>query len=283
MAITIENIIDSHQHFWKMSRGDYDWLTPELTKLYKDFLPSDYLEEIKNLRISKTVLVQASATEEETEFMLQLSKDHEFIAGVVGWIDFEGDPIAACRRLDLFSQSPFFKGIRPMLQDIEDVDWILNPEFGPIFERLIELDLTFDALVFTEHLDNIFFLANRYPGLKIVIDHCAKPDIANQKYDQWAQKLEMFKGLENVFLKVSGLPTEASESQQESTYFQRYINHVYQIFGSKRMMWGSDWPVVNINSDFSQWLQLTTELISDWSLDEIEDLFVRSASKFYSL
>lgn len=283
MAITIENIIDSHQHFWKMSRGDYEWLTPALSKLYRDFLPSDYLEASSELGICKTVLVQAAATEEETEFLLQLSEENDFIAGVVGWIDLETDPVAACGRLDFFSRFSSFKGIRPMLQDIDDVDWILNPQFAPIFKRLNELGLTFDALIFPEHLENIFFLATHYPNLKIVIDHCAKPNIANQKYDIWAKRIEMFENTKNVYIKVSGLPTEASAAQQEPEHFQRYVNHAYKVFGTKRMMWGSDWPVVNTKSNFSRWLQLTIELLEGRSQSEIDDLFFHSANNFYDL
>lgn len=250
MAINLENIIDSHQHFWKEDRGDYDWLTPELTNLYRDFLPSDYLEASQSLGISKTVLVQAAVT--EAEIMLQLAESNHFIAGIMGGIDFESDPITACNRLDFFSNNSFFKGIRPMLQDIEDIDWILNPAFAPIFYKLVELELTFDALVFTEYLDNIFFLATHYPDLKIVIDHCAKLEIAFQKYDRWAQKLKMFKGIKNVFIKISDLPTETSSAQKSAEHFQRYAQYAYEAFGAQRMMWGSDWSVVNINSDFSQ-------------------------------
>lgn len=282
MTAKLATVIDSHQHFWQLSRGDYDWLTADLTKLYQDFLPADY-QAVTNQQVKQTVLVQAAATEQETEFMLQLAEQHSFIAGVVGWVDMEQATSKVCQRLDQFAQHPSFKGIRPMLQDIDDVDWILNPAFKPIFEHLERLNLTFDALVHTEHLENIYFLASRHPRLKIVIDHCAKPNIASQQFDLWAERIGMFAKLPNVFVKVSGLPTEANANQQEARFFAPYFQHIYQVFGSTRMMWGSDWPVVNINSDFASWLDTSQQLVTPLSAQEQQDLFVDSAKHFYNL
>lgn len=282
MPSSLTNIIDSHQHFWQLSRGDYDWLTPSLDKLYQDFLPANY-RQITSGKVSQTVLVQAAATEQETQFMFQLADQHPFIAGVVGWVDMEQAASQVCQRLEEFSQHKAFKGIRPMLQDIDDVDWILNPAFKSIFEHLVKLNLTFDALVHTAHLENIYFLASRHPKLNIVIDHCAKPNISKQQFDLWAERIAMFESTSNVFVKISGLPTEASANQQQAEHFKSYFEHIYRIFGANRMMWGSDWPVVNINSSFNSWLAISKELSIELSSAEQQDLFVNTAQRFYSL
>ncbi len=283
MSIYSGSIIDSHQHFWQMIRGDYDWLTPDLTILYRDFLPADYRTLAEELGIVQSILVQAAATEEETIYLLDLAEENDFIAGVVGWVDMEKPSSSVTKRLEEFSNNPFFKGIRPMLQDIEDIDWILNPSFSPVFEQLVKLDLTFDALVHLEHLENIFYIASRYPKLRVVIDHCAKPNIANQKFDIWAEKLKMFAKTENVYIKISGLTTEANANQTSADNYKRYVEHVRDVFGSERIMWGSDWPVVNLKCAMSQWIHLTNELVADWSPEEIENIFVNSARTFYKI
>lgn len=275
--------IDSHQHFWQLNRGDYGWLTPELTSLYKDYLPADLLHVSKGLNVSNTVLVQAAATNEETDFMLQLADSNEFILGVVGWIDFEANTEEVCQRLEILASNPKFKGVRPMLQDIDDTDWILTPEFAPIFKQLIKLNLTFDALVFTKHLANIETIANTYPELKIVIDHCAKPNIAQGELASWAEAIERFAELSNVYIKVSGLPTEASKQQQASIDFEPYFEHVHQVFGANRMMWGSDWPVVNINSDYASWLTVSKGLTANWTAEDKEYLYQSTVTRFYNL
>lgn len=283
MTYLPSSIVDSHQHFWQLNRGDYTWLTPQLAPIYRDFLPANYLDSANPCNIRKTVLVQAAATNDETDFMLQLSEQHDFISGVVGWLDMEAPTSVLCARLEQLGTHSTFKGIRPMLQDIQDVDWILNPAFKPIFDKLIELNLCFDALVFTQHLDNILLLADRYPNLKIVIDHCAKPDIATGKFELWARKLRAFKDKTNVLIKVSGLTTEAKQGQDQPSDFQPYFDLVYQTFSASRMMWGSDWPVVNLSSTFEQWYQLSQALIEGWQKHEVDDFFANTACRFYNL
>lgn len=276
-------IVDSHFHCWQLARGDYHWLTPELTRLYLDYLPNDYLNDSKNMAISQAVLVQAAATEQETAFLLKLATEQTWIKGVVGWLNFEADPSLACHQLLSFCANPKFKGIRPMLQDIADVNWVSNPKFSVIFECLAKLNLTFDALVTSEHLNNIASIAKQYPDLKIVIDHFAKPNISQQQSVEWAKALAQFKTLKNVYIKLSGLPTEADLSQQDQSYFKYYFHHVYCIFGPNRMMWGSDWPVVNINSSFTKWMDLSKQLIAELPPHEQQQILSATAIQFYQL
>jgi L-fuconolactonase len=281
--MTKSKIIDSHHHLWQLSRGDYKWLTPDLTKLYRDFDTVDYLQVSQSSPVAESILVQAADTDAETDFLLQQADDNDFIVGVVGWIDMEASIEQSCQRLNSLAVNFKFKGIRPMLQDIDDIDWILNSAFAPVFECLINLNLTFDALIKTEHLTNIYLLATQYPELNIVIDHCAKPDIANQEFDTWASALEMFENCRNVYIKVSGLPTEASINQNDVSYFEKYFDHVYQVFGADRMMWGSDWPVVNLNSNYLDWFSKSKQLIMNLSSQDQQAIWSGTATKFYRL
>ncbi|MFY8328333.1 amidohydrolase family protein [Pseudoalteromonas sp. ZZD1] len=276
-------VIDSHHHFWQLSRGDYQWLTPALTQLYRDYLPEDYTQAASLHKPAQTVLVQAAATDAETDFMLALAKNSAVIGGVVGWIDWTLSEQQVCQRLSILCEQQKFKGVRPMLQDIEDVEWILNPAFAPIFKQLETRGLTFDALVKTEHLKSIKKIAQQYPQLNIVIDHCAKPDIANNEFQTWATALSTFKTCSNVYIKLSGLTTEATSEQTEVVNFIHYLQIVTEIFGSSRMMWGSDWPVVNINSSYTDWYSLTEQLTADWCAEDKQNLWSNTAKAFYKL
>lgn len=278
--VILNSIVDSHQHFWRLDRGDYDWLNADITALYRDYLPNDLMSEPIKLKVPETVVIQAAATNQETDFLLGLANKHEFIRGVVGWLDMTDYP-ANIDRLTQLAKNPKLKGIRPMLQEIADPDWILNPLFQPVFEKLIELDLSFDALINTAHLESILRIAKQYPLLRIVINHCAKPDIANHSFKNWARKLAYFQDKKNVFIKVSGLTTEASQNQQSTNSYRRYFQHVYKTFGAHRMMWGSDWPVVNLNSDYQKWLHISTMLSEHMTESELNAFFIKTASSFY--
>lgn len=276
-------VIDSHQHFWQLARGDYDWLMPELKPLYQDFLPKDFKSDTEGTSTLRSILVQAAATDAETDFLLQLSDQYAFIAGVVGWIDWEANPDKVRNRLSALATHPNFKGVRPMLQDIGDVNWIMNPAFNVIFERLISLNLSFDALVKPEHLPNLLILAIRYPQLNFVINHCAKPNIRNNEFHQWAQLIREFSYLPNVFIKVSGLMTQASEDQQNEADYIAYVNYIYETFSAKRLMWGSDWPVLKLSSSYKKWFELTEQLVSHWSNADKFHFWSGTASTFYRL
>ncbi|MFQ3338041.1 MAG: L-fuconolactonase [Colwellia sp.] len=272
--------IDAHQHFWQLSRGDYEWLTPQLELLYQDFLPEQLAPVLEKHQVNKTVLVQAAATTAETEFMLKIARQEEFVAGVVGWIDMECDNALA--HLEHFSQSPYFKGIRPMLQDIEDINWMLKAELAPVFELLMTKNLTFDALVLPQHLDALFTLIKRYPALKVVIDHGAKPAISNDSSPEWFDKLALIASETSAFCKLSGLVTEAGQDPQLEQLVP-YMEHLLLCFGPERLMWGSDWPVVETNSNYQSWLGQVETFLQPLTNTEQQSIWAGTAKKFYQL
>jgi len=280
--------IDSHQHFWQVERGDYAWLTPELNTLYQDFLPKDIQQYLSSEKVSQTIVVQAADTIAETEFMLGLAQQHDFIAGVVGWVDMENpDAIAQLTRL---KQSQYFKGIRPMIQEIENVDWMLSPELTPVFDALIDLELTFDALVLPKHLANLNQLLNKHPKLKVVIDHGAKPNIADAKgiaisqsmNKQWAEDLKALSKHPNVYCKLSGLLTEAGE-QADYADIEPYMSHLLNCFGPAKLMWGSDWPVVNLSADYPSWINQLETFLAKLSKEEQQCIWADNAQTFYRI
>jgi L-fuconolactonase len=273
--------VDSHQHFWQLSRGDYSWLTPELKVLYRDFLPEQLITELARSNIEKTILVQAANSENETDFMLFIADKTAFIAGVVGWIDMESPTVIS--RLKSLIQNPYFKGIRPMLQDIDDVNWILKPSFNPIFEFMANNKLTFDALIRDVHLSNIHILAQRHPSLKIVINHCAKPNLSHLPSAFWKNRLVDIAECKNVYIKLSGLLTEAPQGIVLKKMIQPYFDHIIATFGVNRILWGSDWPVIKLNGEYETWVEMTESLLENHSVIDRQKIWSLNAKQFYNL
>ncbi len=270
--------IDSHQHFWRLDRRDYHWLNPEMRALYRDFLPQDLAAEIAKAGISKTIAVQAAPSVAETRYLLHLAEATDFVAGVVGWVDME----AADDVLRALSASPYFLGIRPMIQDIPDPNWMLQAALQPAFDSLSRLDLSLDALVRPQHLKPLHTLMQRHPELRVVIDHGAKPDIAANGYQDWVEQLQRIAASTNAHCKLSGLVTEAGDDP-DLEHLQPYVDHLLECFGPERLLWGSDWPVVNLASTYADWLALTEQLLAPLSRDERNKIYGGTARAFYRL
>ncbi len=253
-------VIDTHQHFWKLDRGDYGWLTPELEKLYRDFLPGDLKPLLDTAGISGTIAVQAADTEAETEYLLSLADTHDWIRGVVGWVDLAAETAPAS--IARLAAHPKLLGLRPMIQDIPDDAWMLRDDLRPAIDAMIEHDLTFDALVMPRHLRHLKAFLVKYPDLRVVIDHCAKPEIRNGACEGWAQDMADIAGNTQVFCKLSGIVTEASVNWQPSD-LEPYISHVLDVFPPDRLLFGSDWPVLNLASDYKTWHEIAVDAIGD--------------------
>ncbi|MCL1077942.1 amidohydrolase [Parashewanella spongiae] len=276
----ITTYVDSHQHFWQLSRGDYAWLTPELPELYRDFLPKELESLIKVSPVAKTILVQAAPTYAETIFLLKLAEENDAVAGVVGWIDMESD--SAIAQLNLLINNQYFKGIRPMIQDIKDQDWMLNSTLTPVFEFLSEHNLTFDALVLPKHLKALQQLAIRHPKLNIVIDHAAKPNLKSANLTDWQRDMSALAAQPNVYCKISGLLTEAKIGIRAAE-LQPVFDFLLKQFSASRLMWGSDWPVLNLVSDYHEWLAMTLACLQKLTPEDRNQIMQQCAAHFYRI
>ena len=274
--------IDAHQHYWDPARGDYGWLTPDLKSLYRTFGPDDLAPLRERADVQRTVVVQAAPTLEETRYLLDLAREEASIAGVVGWVPMLSNDSPAL--IAEFARDAKFKGIRPMLQDIADDDWIANPDLAPAVEALIAQDLAFDALIFTRHVDALEIFIKRFPKLRIVVDHGAKPPIRDGQsgWQSWADGITRLARLPHVHCKLSGLATEAASGWTEAT-LQPYVDHLLQSFGPARLMWGSDWPVLDLNGDYLLWHSVANTLLAGLSDAEREAVFGANATAFYRL
>ena len=273
--------IDGHQHFWSLRREDYGWLTSELQPLYRDFMPEHLQPLLVQAGVDHTVLVQAAATTDETRYLLDIAEAHSMVAGVVGWIDMDS-PSDAIASLDEFSQHAKFVGIRPMIQDIEDPAWIDRPELGVVLDALIDKKLRFDALVRSVHLPFLSSCLARHPELRVVIDHGAKPNIAAGEWQPWADSMARISGQSDACCKISGLITEASEAQSYDQVMP-YIDHLLETFGPTRLIWGSDWPVLNLAADYAGWHQASMTRLGLLSEQDQDSILGGNAIRFYDL
>jgi L-fuconolactonase len=275
-------IVDAHQHFWDLSRGDYPWLTPEAGVLYRNYLPEDLEPTLRENDVTATVLVQAAASEAETHYLLELAQAHSFIAGVIGWADFEGTD--APRRIASLAAAGGnkLKGLRPMIQDIADPTWVTRPTLDAAFEALITHDLAFDALVKPIHLNALRTRLLRHPKLRAVLDHAGKPDVANGGFAVWAEALERLARDTSSYCKLSGLLTEAG-GRNSADELAPYVAHVFSSFGPKRVLWGSDWPVLNSISTYAHWLKLSQALVTRYAAGHADAVMAETARRFYRL
>jgi L-fuconolactonase len=275
-------IIDAHQHFWDLARTDYGWLGPESGVLYRNYLPEDLAATLRDNAVTATVLVQAAASEEETLYLLQLAQAHSFIAGVVGWVDFES-PDAPRRIASLVAAcGTRLKGLRPMIQDIADPAWVTRPTLDAAFDALVAHDLVFDALVRPMHLNALHTRLLRHPALRAVLNHAGKPDIAHGKFTAWAADLARLARDTPICCKLSGLLTEAN-GKSSLEELAPYVAHVFASFGPQRVLWGSDWPVLNGAGGYAHWLELSGELVSRFAAGHADDVMANTARRLYRL
>ncbi|MCP4005806.1 MAG: amidohydrolase family protein [bacterium] len=273
--------IDSHQHFWLLERGDYDWLAPELEVLYRDFGPADLRPLLDTCGIEGSVVVQAAPTLAETRFLLDTARATDWIAGVVGWVDLERTE--AVEQLEkLRAQEPGLCGIRPMIQDIPDPDWMLCREIEPALRSIADLGLCLDALVRPEHLANLRVFLDRHPDLRVVIDHGAKPEIHSGKIKAWSHDIDAIARNSNASCKLSGLVTEA-HADWNTAQLGPYAEHLLDCFGPRRLLWGSDWPVVNLAGGYAEWWNATLDLLDTLSTRERAAVLGGNAVDFYRL
>lgn len=274
--------VDAHQHFWSLARGDYPWPNESVAPIFRDFGPDDLKPLLSDTGIERTILVQATDTVAETGFLLDLAARHDFIAGVVGWVDLTAqDAIATIDRL---RADPWLKGLRPMLQNIDRTDWILQDAAQPALAHMQEAGLRFDALIQPRHLPVIDALAAQYPALPIVIDHVAKPGMGDGRAPDpaWKDGMTRLAARPSVRCKLSGMVTEVGQGWQYDD-LSPFAAHVLAAFGAHRVMFGSDWPAVNLASDYRTWVETVKRVIAKLSPTEQFALQGGTAADFYGI
>ena len=274
-------IVDAHFHVWRLARADYGWLTPALGAIYRDVEVGHWRALAAPLGIQAGVLVQAAPTEAETEFLLQTACANAEVRGVVGWVDLLAAD--APQRIAALAARPKLRGLRPMLHDIADPDWVLRPQLAPALEAMVEHELAFDALVRPVHLSRLRQLARRHPGLCIVIDHGAKPEIALRRWQPWADELRRVAGEGRVLCKLSGLVTETGGAAGDAAVLAPWAAHLLDCFGADRLLWGSDWPVLERAGRYEAWWQWCQAFTASLTPLQRQAIFGENARRAYRL
>ena len=273
--------IDSHQHFWQYSSDTHSWVTDKMDTLKRDFLPPDLQPLLAENEITGCVAVQASQTEQESIFLLSLADQYDFIKGVVGWTDLQDYNVK--HHLARWANYPKLVGIRHQVQDEPDEQFLLRPEFLRGVKALREFDLTYDLLITERQLPAAISFVAYLPDTKIVLDHLAKPPIAQHELSSWQENIRSLAQYPNVYCKLSGMVTEADWQQWSYEDLVPYLEVVVEAFGTDRLMFGSDWPVCTLAGTYTEVISIVNRYFDSFSEEECAKVFSTNAIDFYQL
>lgn len=274
-------IIDSHQHFWQYHPVKDAWITDDMKVIQQDFLPADLWPLLQANQVQGCVAVQADQSEAETAFLLQLAQQHEWIKGVVGWVDLRAENIE--ERLQYFAQHKKLKGFRHIVQAEQDPDFLLGAHFCRGIEQLAIHGFTYDLLIVPHQLAQALVFVKKFPQLRIVIDHLAKPDFKQADLAQWEKGIRALADCPNVYCKLSGMVTEADWQHWKLEDFVHALNVVTEAFGTDRLLFGSDWPVCLLAANYSQCIQIVKDYFSTFTPTEQHNVLAKNAIEFYTL
>jgi len=273
--------IDAHQHFWKFDAVRDSWITDDMTVIQRDFLPPDLQPLLKENGFDGCITMQSDQSEEENIFQLDNAAKHDFIKGVVGWADLQAFDIE--QKLADYSGCEKMKGFRHVLQGEADRSLMLHPKFMNGISKLEKYNFTYDILIFPDQLKYIPQFVSSFPNQKFVIDHITKPLIKEGKTAEWKKQIQTVAKYENIWCKISGLVTEADWKLWKPADFTTYLDIVTEAFGTKRVIFGSDWPVCLVAASYNQVLSIVKNYFLNFSKDEQESFFGGNAVNFYNL
>lgn len=272
--------IDSHQHFWIFDPVRDSWIDESMQRIQRNFLPEDLFPVLNKNQFEGCVAVQADQTETQTHFLLNLAKQNDFIKGVVGWVDLLDKNIS--ERLEFFSDEKKLKGFRHVVQGEAD-DFMLRPDFRNGIEALKAFDYTYDILIFHRQLPAAIDLANRFPNQAFVLDHIAKPDIKSGDIQSWKENIAELAKAENVMCKISGMVTEANWKTWTADDLKPYLDVVFENFTPNRLLFGSDWPVCLVASEYDLVVKTLEDYMAQLPIEQQEMIWSGNAKKFYKL
>lgn len=273
--------IDAHQHFWRYDAADYAWITDAMAPLKRDFLPADLKPLLEGIGFDGSIAVQARHSVDETRWLLDLAETHPCLRGVVGWVDLCSPD--APRHLEELANNRKLVGIRHVAQDEPEDEFLLRPDFCRGIALLQDFGLAYDILIYPRHLGVAVSFARRFPEQRFVLDHIAKPGIANHVLEPWNRDVRALAELANVHCKLSGMVTEARWKQWRREDFRPYLDTVLEAFGPSRLMIGSDWPVCTLAADYRSTMEIVMEFIEELSGAEREAILGGNCAQFYRL
>ena len=274
-------IIDGHQHFWRYNPERHGWITDDMAAIRRDFLPKELEQIYRHNDIDGCVAVQADQTEGESEYLLAFSRMHEFIRGIVGWVDLRAADVK--ERLDYYSGEKKMKGFRHIVQGESDPDFLSGQDFCRGIGYLSAYNFTYDILVYHQQLSQVELFVLRFPNQYFIIDHIAKPAIAKHEIKQWEAHMRAIASHQNVYCKLSGMVTEADVNNWTYDDIAPYIDVVLECFGPSRLVYGSDWPVCLVAASYEEQFGVVQKAIEKLSPTEKKQILGENAIRFYHL
>jgi L-fuconolactonase len=273
-------MIDAHQHFWKYDPSAHAWITKEMKVIQRDFLPADLKPVLNRNNFTGCIAVQAEQSEEETDFLIELANENDFILGIVGWVNLRAQNLVD--RLRFYSGNKRVKGFRHIVQ-AEARGFLLQPSFVKGVQLLGANNFTYDLLIYHHQLEEALAFANEVRDVKIVIDHIGKPSIRTGEKTHWELNLAAMATFENIHCKLSGMVTEANWKNWTYEQIEPFLDEVFETFGTQRVMYGSDWPVCLLAGSYEQQLSVVQQYVSKLSPSEKASVFGDNAKRFYNL
>ncbi len=271
-------VVDTHNHYWDIARSDLYWMTPDLTTLQRSFAPPDLKPEMEKVGVDRSVIVQAAKSDWDNRWWLELAERYDYVGAVVGWVDLEDPAVGAT--LDEYRRHPAFRGVRATCENEPDPHWLARPEVRRGIAEVARRGLTLDLLVRTPHLPLIPALAEEQPDLPMVVDHLAKPPLAEGNLEEWARGIAALAPYPHLWAKVSGLLTEAGP-EPTAEKLRPAVQHALATFGAGRLMWGSDWPVCLLAADYETSYRTTREALGRLSEVDEAAIYGGNAMHFY--
>jgi L-fuconolactonase len=274
-------IIDTHHHFWKYSPREYGWIDDNMKVIRRDFLPPDLAKEIKAAGVDGAISVQARQSVEESDWLLGMAAKSGFLLGVVGWVDLRAKNVD--KDLERLSKHKKFKGVRHVVQGEPDDQFILGAAFNEGVAKLLKYGLRYDILIFEKHLKPSIAFVDKHPKQIFILDHIAKPRIKERVLSPWRENMMELAKRPNVYCKLSGMITEADYKKWSSADLAPYFDGAMEAFGPKRLLFGSDWPVMLVAGNYKQWVDLVKQTVSRYSASEQERILSKNAIEAYQL
>ena len=274
-------IIDTHHHLWNYNPVEFDWIDDEMAAIRKSFLPADLQATLVNTGVEGVVTVQARQSLEETDWLLKLASENDFMKGVVGWVPLADENIQQI--LEGYKSNPWLKGVRHVVQGEPDPEFILGRDFNKGISLLKNFNLVYDILIFEQQLPNTIRFVDQHPGQQFVVDHIAKPKIKIDELEPWAKNIKELAKRENVSCKISGMVTEADYKLWTEEQLNPYFETVLEAFGPSRLLFGSDWPVCLVATNYSSWLDLVKKMISKFTKEEQDLILYKNAQRIYNI
>jgi L-fuconolactonase len=274
-------VIDSHHHFWKYNPAEFAWIDDSMSAIWRDFLAADLRKAIEEAGVDGTVCVQARQSLEETHSILRIANENKFIRGVVGWVPLISERVK--HDLEAVGADPKLRGVRHVIHDEADEQFIAREDFNRGVSLLKEFKLAYDILIFERQLPAAIRFVDRHPDQIFVLDHIAKPKIKTGESEPWAKNMKELGRRTNIYCKISGMVTEADWQNWTQQQLREYFDVALDAFGFERLMAGSDWPVCLLACGYKRWWDILRQWTSGMSKDESERFFALNAMKAYGL